>query len=160
MSKKNKDSDTPKEAPPHPFSHTEVKAPHGGKQAVLDMFQHLDEEHRTRLISEIKGKDPALAQEILDSLFTFEDFIHLDAKALVLIYRSVSETTFALALRGASENLKKTFFHALPARASENLKDLVSSMGPQVKKAIDEAQKEVLEVAKKLESEGKLLLKK
>lgn len=158
MTKKKDDEDKNKSG--HPFTHTEIKAPHGGKEAVYEMFQHLDEAHKAKLISEIKLKDPKFAQEIIDHLFVFEDLKFLDSKALLLICRSAQESTLALALRGGSEELRDVFYKSLPSRSSESLRDLIHTLGPQVKKAILDAQAEVLKTARDLETQGKLLLKK
>ena len=64
-----------------------------------------------------------------------------------------------VALKGASEDLRSHFYRTMSSRAVEMLKEDSEMMGPVRGKDVSKAQSEIVSIARKLESEGKLVLK-
>ncbi|MGA9352500.1 MAG: FliG C-terminal domain-containing protein, partial [Terriglobales bacterium] len=60
--------------------------------------------------------------------------------------------------RGASEELKNLIFKSMSSRAVEMLKEDMEVLGPVRSKDVTQAQREIVESARKLEAEGKLVL--
>jgi flagellar motor switch protein FliG len=62
-------------------------------------------------------------------------------------------------LKGASEDLKNHFFKCMSSRAAEMLKEDMEALGPMRSRDVQAAQQEIVNTARKLETEGKMLLK-
>jgi flagellar motor switch protein FliG len=65
----------------------------------------------------------------------------------------------AIALKGASEDLKNHFFKCMSSRAVEMLKEDMETLGPVRSREVNAAQQEAVTVARRLEVEGKMVLK-
>ena len=64
-----------------------------------------------------------------------------------------------MALRGANEELRAQVFKAMSSRAVEMLKEDMEVLGPVRSREVAQAQQEILNLARRLESEGKVVLK-
>lgn len=135
------------------------KEPKTGVKAVVEILNNLDTAHREKLLQEISEREPRLAEEIKKHLFVFEDFLKIAPKELQLLIRSIPPSRLALALRKATNELKNMFFENMSKRASQSLQDEIQQLGPQKLSDVQKAQNEIIEAAKKLETEGKILLK-
>ncbi len=63
-----------------------------------------------------------------------------------------------MAFKIASEELKEKFFNSMSERAGTMLKEDLEVMGPARLKDVELAQQAIIRVAKRLESEGKIVL--
>jgi flagellar motor switch protein FliG len=91
-------------------------------------------------------------------MFTFEDLLGVPEAGIRELLGQLDKKTLALALRGASEELKNLIFKSMSTRAVDMLKEDMEVLGAVRTKDVNQAQREVVEVARKLESEGKLVL--
>jgi flagellar motor switch protein FliG len=62
-------------------------------------------------------------------------------------------------LKGASEDLKNHIFKSMSSRAVEMLKEDMDVLGPVRGRDVQNAKHEIVAVARRLEGEGKLVLK-
>jgi flagellar motor switch protein FliG len=92
-------------------------------------------------------------------MFTFEDLVTVPAPSIREIVSGVDKRQLALALRGAKEDLKAQIFKAMSSRAVEMLKEDMEVMGPVRSREVAAAQQEILNLARQLEAEGKVMLK-
>jgi flagellar motor switch protein FliG len=65
----------------------------------------------------------------------------------------------ATALKGASEDLRNHFFKCMSSRAVEMMKEDMEALGPLRSRDVNAAQQEVVTTARRLEGEGKMVLK-
>ena len=71
----------------------------------------------------------------------------------------VDKKGLATALKGATEDLRNHFFKCMSSRAVEMLKEDMESLGPVRSRDVNTAQQEIVSVARRLEGEGKIVLK-
>ncbi len=109
-------------------------------------------------MEQIEDNSEELAEEIRKLMFKFEDLMEVDDGAIVSILKEVSTDELKLALKAASEELKEKFFGNMSERAGMMLKEDLQIMGPVKLKDVEQAQQAVIRVAKRLESEGKIVL--
>jgi len=64
-----------------------------------------------------------------------------------------------VALKGSKENIRAHLYSAMSSRAVEMIKEDIEVMGPIRMKDVTTAQLEILNLAQKLEAEGKITLK-
>ena len=82
----------------------------------------------------------------------------LDVKSLQKILREVEAARLAIALSAANENLRQTLLGALSKRAAETVNDEISNLGKTSLREIEQAQEGIVDVVRKLESDGEISL--
>jgi flagellar motor switch protein FliG len=91
-------------------------------------------------------------------MFTFEDLLGVPEAGIRELLGQLDKKVLALALRGASEELKNLVFKSMSSRAVDMLKEDMEVLGAVRAKDVNQAQREIVEVARRLEAEGKLVL--
>jgi flagellar motor switch protein FliG len=126
---------------------------------VADLLNRVNAEEAKRILDSIEEGQPELALSIRNLMFTFEDLLTVPANSIREIVSGVDKRQLALALRGANEELKAQIFKSMSSRAVEMLKEDMEVMGPVRSREVAAAQQEILNIARRLESEGKVMLK-
>ncbi len=132
---------------------------YSGFKAVADLLNRLNAEESKKILENIEESQPELALSIRNLMFTFEDLVTIPAASIREIVSGVDKRQLALALRGANEELRAQIFKAMSSRAVEMLKEDMEVLGPVRSREVAQAQQEILNLARKLESEGKVILK-
>jgi flagellar motor switch protein FliG len=130
----------------------------GGVKSAANLLNALDKNVSKTLLMAIDEKHPELGQAIRQKMFTFEDVANLDATALQKILREVDMRDLAIALKTASDGLKKALLGCISKRAAETVNEEISFMGPLKMREIDAAQNRIIEVVRRLEAEGEIEL--
>jgi len=130
----------------------------GGVNKVVEIAKNLDVKTLEAILNELQAIDPNLANIIEAQLFTFDDLITLDDRSIQLLLREVDMKDLAIALKTASDELKDKFLKNLSARAREMMLEDMEVMGPVRIRDVEKAQQKIVDIAKKLESEGKIIL--
>jgi len=132
---------------------------YAGFKAVADLLNRLDQTASKGILEEIEQNEPKLAIGIRTLMFTFEDLLTVPATSIRELVGAADKKTLSLALKGAKDNIKAHLFQAMSSRAVEMLKEDMDVMGPVRGREVAEAQQELLNLARKLEAEGKMTLK-
>ncbi len=130
----------------------------GGAERVASILNNIDRNLEESLMSKIEETSEELAEEIRKLMFKFEDLLMVDDTAIVSILKEISTDDLKLALKAASDDLKDKFFNNMSERAAQLLKEDLEVMGPVRLKDVETAQQAIIKVAKRLESEGKIVL--
>jgi len=130
----------------------------GGVPAIADLINSLDKRTMTSLMTRLEDKDPILAVEIRQHIFSFTDVIKIDNRGLQLVLREIPNQTLLLALKNAPEELREKLYEAMSERAAAMLKDDLAALGPQRVSDVEKAQKDIVAVVKRLEKEGKIII--
>ena len=91
-------------------------------------------------------------------MFVFENLIDVDDRGIQVILREISTDSLVLALKGADTALQEKIFKNMSKRASELLRDDLEAKGPVRVSEVEDAQKEILNVARRLADEGEIML--
>lgn len=132
---------------------------YSGFKAVADLMNRLNAEESKRILEVIEDGQPELALGIRNLMFTFEDLVTVPAATIREIVSGVDKKQLAMALRGANEELRAAIFKSMSARAIEMLKEDMEVLGPVRSRDVAQAQQEILNLARRLEAEGKVILK-
>lgn len=130
----------------------------GGVQPVAEMLNVMDKNTETSIMSRIEEKDPILAEEIRKLMFVFEDIVKIDDKGIQTLLKEVPNDKLLLALKTANEEIKNKIFKNISQRAANLLKDDLGNMGPARLSDVEAAQVEIVNAARRLEAEGKILI--
>jgi flagellar motor switch protein FliG len=132
---------------------------YSGFKAVADLLNRLNAEESKKILETIEDQQPELALGIRNLMFTFEDLVTVPPATIREIVSGVDKRQLALALRGANEELRAQIFKAMSSRAVEMLKEDMEVLGPVRSREVAQAQQEILNLARRLEAEGKVVLK-
>jgi flagellar motor switch protein FliG len=130
----------------------------GGVQPVAEMLNVMDKNTETSIMSRIEEKDPILAEEIRKLMFVFEDIVKIDDKGIQTLLKEVPNDKLLLALKTANEEIREKIFKNISQRAANLLKEDLSSLGPSRLSDVESAQVEIVNIARRLEQEGKILI--
>jgi flagellar motor switch protein FliG len=132
---------------------------YSGYKAVADLLNRVNAEEAKHILETIEEGQPELALSIRNLMFTFEDLLTVPPTSIREIVSGVDKRQLALALRGANEELRAQIFKAMSSRAVEMLKEDMEVLGPVRSREVALAQQEILNLARRLEAEGKIILK-
>lgn len=130
----------------------------GGVQPVAEMLNVMDKNTESAIMSRLEEKDPLLAEEIRKLMFVFDDIVKIDDRGIQILLKEIPNDKLLLALKTANEEIKTKVFKNLSQRAAEMLREDLSSMGPSRLSDVESAQQEIVNAARRLEAEGKILI--
>ncbi|MBS1971510.1 MAG: flagellar motor switch protein FliG [Bdellovibrionales bacterium] len=130
----------------------------GGVQPVAEMLNVMDKNTETSIMSRLEEKDPLLAEEIRKLMFVFDDIVKIDDRGIQALLKEVPNDKLLLALKTASEDIRTKIFKNISARAAEMLREDLGNMGPSRLSDVEGAQQEIVNAARRLEAEGKILI--
>jgi flagellar motor switch protein FliG len=128
-------------------------------RSVAEMMNRIDSTTARDILEDIEREEPTLAITIRDQMFRFEDFIAVPEREIREMMNAVDRKTLMVALKSATEELKSHFYRTMSSRAIEMMKEDAEMMGPVRGKEVLKAQSEIVSIARKLESDGKIVLK-
>jgi flagellar motor switch protein FliG len=132
---------------------------YAGFKSVADVMNRLEPAAAKTILENIEQDDPKTAISIRNLMFTFEDLLGVADVSVREWLGSMDKKALALALKGASADLKDHVFRAMSSRAVEMLKEDMEALGPVRGKDVLQAQLEAVTLLRKLEADGKVTLK-
>jgi flagellar motor switch protein FliG len=125
---------------------------------LAEIFNNLDRSSETRLMAALEERNRESAEKVRALMFTFEDLTQLDPMGMQTLLRAAPKEKLPIALKGASDSLRDMFFSNMSERAAKLLKDDIASMGPVRLRDVDEAQMEIVAMAKDMAARGEIAL--
>ena len=131
----------------------------GGVKNVANILNSLEKAQEDNLMSMINDVSEDLAQKILDQMFVFNDLKEIPDRDFQKVLREVATDRLALALKGADQSIIDKVLRNMSSRAAEIFREDMEELGPVRVADVENAQKEILAVAKKLSDSGEIDLK-
>ena len=128
----------------------------GGLKMAAELLNALDKNISKTLLISLEERNPELGAGIRQKMFTFEDLAALEPASLQKILREIDMRDLAMSLKNASEKVKTALLSCISKRAAETVNEEISFMGPLKLKDIEAAQQRIIEVVRRLESEGEI----
>lgn len=130
----------------------------GGPKAAADILNFVERTNEERILTEIEEMFPDLAEQIRNLMFTFEDVKKIDDKGIQTVLKEVPRDQLVLALKTASPELKDLLFRNVSQRAAQMIKEDLEAMGPVKVKDVEKAQQGIIDIVRRLEAEGKIVI--
>ena len=130
----------------------------GGIQSIVDILNFVDRGTERNIIETLEIQDSELAEEIKRRMFVFEDIINLDNRSIQRFLREVDNKDLALALKGSSEDVSNLIYENMSKRLQEMIKEDIEYMGPVRLKDVEEAQQRIVNIIRKLEDAGEIII--
>lgn len=130
----------------------------GGIPTVVEILNQVDRGTEKLILEELEKEDAQLAEMIRQQMFIFEDIVNLDNSSIQRVLRELENDDIALALKGASDEVKSRIMKNISKRASEILKENMDYMGPVRLRDVEEAQQKVVMVIRRLDESGEIII--
>lgn len=122
------------------------------------MLNELPPTETERLLSGMQEKNEKLVPKIREAMFTFEDLGRLEVRHLQILMREVQSDQLLIAMKTASETLREKFLSSVSSRAAASMREDLQLMPPMRLAEVETAQREIVETAMRMSSEGRLSL--
>ena len=130
----------------------------GGVDAIVSILNSVDRGTEKHIMETLEVEEPELADEIRKKMFVFEDILSLDDRAIQRVLRDVDNSDLALALKGATEEVQNVILNNLSKRLAVMIKEDMEFMGPVRMKDVEEAQQKIVNIIRKLEDSGEIVI--
>lgn len=130
----------------------------GGIQAVVEVLNEVDRSTERTILDSLEIQNPELAEEVKKRMFTFDDIVILDNRAIQRVIREVSADDLKLSLRIASDEVKDIIFNNMSQRMSETFRDEMEYMGPVRLRDVEEAQTRIVGAIRRLDEVGEIVI--
>ena len=130
----------------------------GGIDAIVEMLNLTDRSTERSIIETLEEEDGELAEEIKKRMFVFEDIVLLDDRGIQRVLREVDNHDLSKALKSVDAEVKEKIFSNMSKRAVSFLKDDMEYMGPIRLHDVEEVQQKIVNIIRKLEDEGDIVI--
>ena len=130
----------------------------GGIKTAAGILNFIGSELEAEITEVITKQDAELSEAIQGQMFVFDNLIEIDDRGMQAILREVQSDQLIIALKGADSAIKEKIFSNMSARAADMMREDLEAKGPVRLKDVEEAQKEILSVAKRLADAGEISL--
>ncbi len=130
----------------------------GGVESVAEMLNLADRATEKGILEALESQDPDLVEQIRRLMFVFEDILLVNDKGIQQVLKEIENEELSLALKTASDELRNKIFRNMSDRASELIKEDMEYMGPVRVSDVESAQQKVVDVVRRLEDSGELII--
>jgi flagellar motor switch protein FliG len=130
----------------------------GGVDSIVAILNAVDRGTEKHIMETLEIEDAALAEEIRKKMFVFEDILTLDDRSIQRVLRDVDNNDLGIALKGANEEVQNIIFNNLSKRLAVMIKEDMDFMGPVRLKDVEEAQQKIVNIIRKLEDTGEIII--
>jgi len=130
----------------------------GGVEAVAELLNNCDKATEEHIFSRLEEDDPDLAEQIRQLMFVFEDLVSIDDRGIRTLLKEVRNEDLTLALKTSSDQLKAKILGNVSERAAAMIQEDLEVMGPVRLSEVEAAQQKIIQVARRLEKEGKVVI--
>ncbi len=130
----------------------------GGIRRMAEILKNMKRDSEDAIINAIDGTDPDLASEIRSMMFTFDDLLQVDDRGMQELLKELSSEDLARALKIVDEEARAKVYRNMSKRGAEMIREEIEMMPPTRLSDVEKSQQVILEIAKRLEVEGRLLI--
>ena len=131
---------------------------HDPHEAMAEVFNAMDRSTEEAMLFALDEHAPESAERIRALMFTFEDLGGLVPQAAAVIVRQADKRQMALALKGATDDIRRLFLGTMTERSAKLMREDMAAMGPVRARDCEEAQTALVRLAKQLADSGDILL--
>lgn len=132
----------------------------GGPGAVAKVLNQTRGSLQEQFLKSIGGRDQEMAGQIRSLMFVFEDLLMIDGRGIQMILREIESKELALALKAASDELKRHIKANMSERAAAALEEEIELLGPVRVRDVEAAHAKITETARRLEQAGDILIQR
>ncbi|MGI5836432.1 MAG: flagellar motor switch protein FliG [Chloroflexota bacterium] len=130
----------------------------GGVEFLVKVLTQVNRSTEKTIMQSLEETDPALAEEVRKQMFVFEDIIKLDDRSIQRVLREIDTKDLALALKGASEEVKNRIFKNMSTRAAQILREDMEVGGPVRLRTVEDAQQRIVTIIRRLDDAEEIVI--
>jgi len=134
------------------------RAKMGGVRTAAEIINLMKTQQEEAVIEAVRDFDGELAQKIIDEMFLFENLVAVDDRSIQRLLQEVESEQLLVALKGAEQPLREKFLKNMSARAADILRDDLANRGPVRMSAVENEQKAILLVVRRLAESGEMVI--
>jgi len=139
-------------------SSSKASSSFGGVKAAAKIMNATKTALEAQVMGGLEKLDSELMMKIQDNMFTFDNLLSVDSKGIQVLMRNVEPDMLMIALKGASEDVRNKFLENMSTRARGMFVDDMNAKGLLRIADVEEAQKTIMRIARKLSDSGDLVL--
>jgi flagellar motor switch protein FliG len=130
----------------------------GGEKVAAAILNALPSEAEETVTEQFEKRDAELLARIQELMFVFENLLAVDDRGIQTLLREVSSDDLALALKGADAKMQDKIYRNMSKRAAQMMAEDLEARGPVKLADVEAAQRNILEVARRLSEAGDIVL--
>src|SRR4051812_19519115 len=128
----------------------------GGVNSVAEILNVSDRATERTLLEALAQDDPDLVEEIRRLMFVFDDLTKLTDKDIQTVLKYVETPQWAMALKGASPELKQKILGNMSQRAAAMLTEEMEYLGAVKLSEVEAVQQQIVDIVRRLEDAGEI----
>ncbi len=130
----------------------------GGDKVAASIVNALKPERGEKLLEQIAEKNEELSERIQEMMFVFETLLEVDDRGIQALLREIPNDLLVVALKGCDPAISDKLLGNMSKRAATLLREDMEAKGPIKLSEVETAQKEILDVARRLADAGDINL--
>lgn len=130
----------------------------GGARTAAEILNLMNANQEETAIETVRAHSEDLAQKIIDEMFLFENLLELDDRSIQLLLKEINSNSLTIALKGSQTELREKFLRNMSQRAAELLREDMENSGPIRLSQVENEQKAILQVVRRLADNGDIVL--
>jgi flagellar motor switch protein FliG len=139
-------------------SSSKASSSFGGVKAAAKIMNATKTALEAQVMGGLEKLDSELMMKIQDNMFTFDNLLSVDSKGIQVLMRNVEPDMLMIALKGANEEVRGKFLENMSTRARGMFVDDMNAKGLLRIADVEDAQKTIMRIARKLSDSGDLVL--
>ncbi len=130
--------------------------PLGGTEVAAKLLNGVPKADGQLILDKMDTRDPDIAADIRKQMLTFNDLESIDKRGFQALLREIPTEDLVIALKTASDEMKEKVFSNVSSRAADQIKEESELLPPMRLSEIEQIQRQIVDVARRLEEEGVL----
>lgn len=130
----------------------------GGDKVAAEIINALKPNRGEALLKQIKEKNEELSTRIEEMMFVFETLLKIDDRGIQSLLREIPNELLVTALKGCDPDISEKIMSNMSKRAATLLREDMEAKGPIRLSDVEVAQKEILDVVRRLAEAGDINL--
>lgn len=130
----------------------------GGVRTAAEIINLMKTQQEEAVMTAVRDFDGELAQKIIDEMFLFENLVEVDDRSIQRLLQEVESESLLIALKGAEQPLREKFLRNMSQRAADILRDDLSNRGPVRLSQVENEQKAILLIVRRLAETGEMVI--
>ena len=130
----------------------------GGDKVAAAIVNALKADRGEQILEQIREKNEELSERIQEMMFVFETLLEVDDRGIQSLLREIPNDLLVVALKGCDPEISDKILSNMSKRAATLLREDMEAKGPIKLSDVETAQKEILDVARRLADAGDINL--
>jgi len=131
----------------------------GGVDSVVDILNSVDRSTEKNIMETLETEDTELSEEIRKRMFTFDDIVTLDSRAIMAVLRQdIDNKELAVALKGSTKEVESVILANVSKRMGAMIKEDMEYMGPVRRTDVENAQQKIVAIIRRLQDAGEIVI--